>query len=128
VSLEAFKWAKTVRDIPPMEKWLLVMIADHYSDTKGMAWPGKNLLSEETGISLRNITRLLSSLHSRGLIRIQHWINNSTGQNLNNRYFLPIFDPASSAADDREFVIVDPGYDHIEGKVIFIDDFMEKSA
>lgn len=128
MSLEAYKWAKSVRGLPPLEKWLLVTIADFFNEEDHVAWPGRARLSEETGISIRQITRLLTSLNERGFIRIQRWINNANGQNLSNRYFLPIYDPKGSAADTREIVIVDPSYDWEEAKVIFLDEFKERHA
>lgn len=122
MSIAAFKWAKTVEGIPPLEKWLLVMIADHYNESEHKAWPGKNTLANETGMSLRTVTRCLSSLEAKGLIQIQHWINTTNGQHLNNRYFLPLHDAIAAASDQRRFVHVDPEYDRLEGRVSFIED------
>lgn len=127
MSMGAFKWAKSVRGLPALEKWLLVTIADFYNEEDRKAYPGKSRLSDETGISVRHITRLLNSLEERGLIRIQHWINNSTGQNLRNRYFLPVYDPQGSARDTREVVHAEPEKSHY-GKVTFIDDLFEKAS
>ena len=127
MSLEAFKWAKSVRGLPALEKWLLVTIADFYNDEERKAYPGKSRLSDETGISVRHITRLLNSLEEKGLIRIQHWINNSTGENLSNRYFLPVYDPQGSARDTRDIVHAEPEKGHY-GKVTFIDDLFVKAS
>lgn len=121
MSIGAFKWAKSVDNLPALEKWLLVAIADFYNDKEHRAYPGKSRLSDVTGISVRHITRLLNSLESKGLIRIQHWINNSTGKNLRNRYFLPLYDPQGAARDSRQVVFTEPEPGR-NGKVTFIDD------
>lgn len=127
MSLEAFKWAKTVGDLPALEKWLLVTIADFYNESEQRAYPGKSRLSDATGISVRHITRLLASLEKRGLIRIQHWVNNSTGENLRNRYFLPVYDPQGSEIDPRSVVYAEPELGKF-GKVTFVDTLLAKAS
>lgn len=95
MSIEAYKWAKEVSGLTPHEKWLLVSISDYYNDKEKRAWPSRNELSKRTSMSVRTITRQLSSLESKGWILIERWFNNNTGKNLSNRYYLPKFDSES---------------------------------
>lgn len=126
MSLEAYKWAKTVEGISHSEKLLLIMIADHYSDELKRAWPSRETLARECCMSMRTVTRGIKSLEERGLIRVQRWINNENGHNLSNRYSLPIFDPQWASQDKRKFVHAQPFPDRITGKVSFIDDYLEE--
>lgn len=128
MSLGAYKWAKAVENIPPLEKWLLVTIADFYNEEHGNAWPGRTTLCKQTGMSLRSISRITDSLENRGLIRIQFWIRSSNGQNLNNRYFLPQYDQVAAARDTRKSIQVDADFNSDKGKVSFIDEYREGSA
>jgi hypothetical protein len=121
VSIEAFKWAKTVRDVSPMEQHLLIWIADFYNDDKGFAFPSRKTLSEASCIHVRSITRLSQSLDQRGLIRVQRCIYMHTGHNSSNRYFLPRYDPSSDKANPARTVWLSLDGRRQEDRVHFAD-------
>lgn len=122
MSIEAYKWAKEIVGLSPLEKWLLVTIADYYNDKEKRAWPARTELSRRTGMSVRSITRQISSLESKGWILVERWFNNNTGKNLNNRYYLPKFDSSSGTNVVRNVdVYAEVERDPISGKPVFID-------
>lgn len=121
MSLEAFKWAKTVRNVSPMEQHLLIWIADFYNDAQGMAYPSRKTLSDSSKISIRSISRLSAALEEKGLLWVQFCINSHNGKNLNNRYFLPRYAPHSMVGDLRKTAFLTPEYERETGRVIFRD-------
>lgn len=122
LSLAAYKWAKEVDGLAGLEKWLLVTLADYYNDEQKRAWPGRAELARRTGMSIRTVTRQISSLETKGLILVERWFNNNTGKSLNNRYYLPKFDPASGSRISRDrTVYAEPERDPATGRTVFID-------
>lgn len=55
-------------DLPKPEKFLLLALADHASDTGHSVFPGRQALAAKTSDSPRNVSRLLAALEARGLI------------------------------------------------------------
>lgn len=106
LSIQAFKWAKTVDNVTATEKYLLIWIADHYNEKDGYAFPSRKRLADNSKLSTRTITRNAKSLATKGLIRVQECIESTTGQNKSNRYFLPNFDPASNKRNPKDRVYV----------------------
>ena len=104
-----------------MEQHLLIWIADFYNDKNGMAYPSRKTLSEASCISVRTITRLSASLEAKGLIRVQECINEATGKNLSNRYFLPLYDPQSNAENPKAKVWLSPDWNREADRVRFTD-------
>ena len=96
MSMKAFRWAKTWNGLTPYEKFVLVMIADHYNDAVRRSWPSQLTLARETGMSPRSVARSVSALERNGLIEVEPWVNNSTGARLTKRYCLPFFDALST--------------------------------
>lgn len=100
MSIKAFRWAKDQRGLPSSEKFVLIMIADHYNDEWHRAWPSHATLGEETGLSVPTVKRAIRALASRGLLQVEAWQLNEGGGWLSNRYLLPQFDLRSRIARD----------------------------
>lgn len=123
LSFDALIWAKNQTGLVPHEKLLLMMIADRYSDEQKRAWPGRQELSVQTGMSVRTISKHIGGLEQKGLITVERWFNNNTGKNLSNRYYLPKFDTKSGhKPQPNKPVFAEPFHDPITGRMTFVGD------
>ena len=68
MSLEAMISALWAPDCTPAEKVVLLGLANH-ANPQRMAWPSQALLSRYTGMSIRNVRRVLNALEARNLIQ-----------------------------------------------------------
>lgn len=100
VSNYAMNWAKTWRDksLSVGDKAVLLNLCDHYNDKVHRSWPSTARIADETGLARRSVVRSLQKLELMGLIETETWINNDNCARLNNRYCLPLYDPASNRA------------------------------
>jgi DNA-binding transcriptional MocR family regulator len=98
MSIGAFRWAKTW-ELPTLQKFVLVMIADHYNDADHRSWPSRATIARETGMSVKSVTRSIQQLEQDGLIEVEPWLNVSTGSQLANRYCLPLYDHLSEPSE-----------------------------
>ena len=57
-------------DLPWMEKYVLVALADHADHEGEDIWPGRDYLLSKTGLSRNSLLRSLASLKLRGLVEI----------------------------------------------------------
>lgn len=109
MSMGAFKWAKSWGgQLTSPQMFVLLMIADHYNDTKRRAWPHIATLATETCLSSSTVKRSIRELKAQGLIEVEQWFDNSTGQQMANRYCLPDYDPRSVAHGPQ---FAEPGTD-----------------
>lgn len=74
-------WLLTRREISPGAKLTYGRLAQHADKKTGVAWPRRDTLAQELGISARQIDRYLNSLRGTGLITIRR-----TGFKKSNRY------------------------------------------
>lgn len=72
MSFRALIWAVD-QNIDPLEKVVLVTLADHHNGQDGMCFPGLPLLVERTGMGLSTVKKKLVSLIERGLISRYRW-------------------------------------------------------
>lgn len=101
MSFEAFKWAKSWRsELSSPQMFVLLMIADHYSDKKHRAWPSMATLGDETCLNRVTVSRAVTALAERGLIEVEPWVNAKTGKQMSHRYCLPLYDSLSARADE----------------------------
>lgn len=119
MSLAARLWAEQFTDLTQGEKFCLMCIANFYNDDEKRAWPSRETIATYTCTNVRTVARHINSLETKGLIAIQNWKHNSGGQRaLNNRYYLPMFDPQSYPKS--KIVFVEP--ERSNGRIIFRDD------
>lgn len=98
MSMDAYRWALTWGDLKSPQKFVLVMIADHYNDDAHRAWPSVERLSHLTGLHRTSVLRAIGELEDKGLVLIEPWVRQGLGGRLNNRYCLPLYDPQSVPA------------------------------
>lgn len=98
MSMEAYRWALTWTGISSSEKFVLVLIADHYNDKAHRSWPSIERLAKESQLHRSTVIRCIKSLQDEGLIEVEPWVRVDTGGALNNRYCLPLYDPKSQRA------------------------------
>jgi pyocin large subunit-like protein len=99
VSIDAYRWAKEQDGLSSNRKFVLLMVADFYSEDDHRAWPSMQTLARLTGMSRRTVIRCIDQLEDCGLIEVEPWINADTGKQMSNRYYMPQYDPWSRAAD-----------------------------
>ena len=142
MSNEAVNWARSVqvyrdkpvfrkngeilRTLTSSEQFVLWVIADRYSNKNKYAGMGRASIARDTKLDVSTISRCIQSLkgiysmeNGRPILFVQTWINNSTGENLNNRYFLPAFDELSGL-NQSNVIYAEWGYDRDEQKVILM--------
>jgi Helix-turn-helix domain len=118
VSIRAFRWAlKEVydrndpksdggaRQLTSPEAFVLVMLANHYNDDWGRAWPSRARIERETSLSAATVKRSLKSLQDhKGLIIAEQWMLNDGAQWMPNRYLLPTFNPSIRPAYEQPVI------------------------
>ncbi len=67
MSFQAQTAACSIRGIQPLEKFLLMTLAN-YADPEGRCFPAQRVLVEDTGLCERTVRRLLGALEAAGLI------------------------------------------------------------
>ena len=87
MSLEWFKWAKTVTGLSSPEKFVLICLADYFNDELGYAYPAQETIATFTGLNRSTINRACKSLQRKGLISWKHQHKNS-GRYSSNKYVL----------------------------------------
>jgi hypothetical protein len=98
MSMDAYRWALTWTGLTSPEKFVLVMIADHFNPDVLRAWPSRKTLAVETALSVSTISRSIAALEKEGLVEVEPWVNASTGSQMSNRYCLPLFNEKSTRA------------------------------
>lgn len=74
------------------EKFVLLMICDHYNERVHRSWPAIDRLAAETRLDPKTVSRALKRLEQLGLIEREHWIDEATRRRMANRYNLPLYD------------------------------------
>lgn len=115
--MDAYRWALTWDGLTSAEKFVLVMIADHYNDEAHRSWPSIERLAKETALHRTTVIRAIKTLEKNGLVDVEPWVRADYGGKLNNRYCLPFYDPKSQRAK-RIPVIAYADFNH-EGKIQF---------
>jgi len=105
MSIGAFRWAKTWSCKTPLQKYVLVMIADHYNERVHRSWPSMQTIADETGMSRRSVARHVTDLEECNLIEVEQWVNGDTGSQMANRYCLPLYDAESIKASVSPVIV-----------------------
>lgn len=64
-------WAIYCEGLEPLEKLLLIVLADHFNDIEGAAWPSQKRIAKTMGVSDRTVRRLQISLVEKGLLKVK---------------------------------------------------------
>ncbi|PPF89271.1 hypothetical protein C5C03_04055 [Clavibacter michiganensis] len=100
--MPAFRWAKAEilrrsdSGAAPLvlsssEAFVLLMLADHYSEEWSRAWPSQSLLARETGLAVKTVVRAVESLRASGLVVTETWVNETRAGRIPYRYLLPAY-------------------------------------
>lgn len=87
MSVEWFKWAKTVKGLKSSEKFVLICLADYFNDKLGYAYPAQKTIADYTCLERSTINRACKSLQKRGFISWKHQHKDS-GRYSSNKYVL----------------------------------------
>ena len=87
MSVEWFKWAKTVKGLKSSEKFVLICLADYFNDKLGYAYPAQETIAEFTCLNRSTINRACKSLQRKGLISWKHQ-HKDNGRYSSNKYVL----------------------------------------
>lgn len=98
------------------EKLVLLCLADH-ADNDGVCWPGLSAVSEKTGVSQRQVMRLVSKMSETGLLEIEK--RKDAGQRQQtNRYRLDIDDARLRQKEVEPGDMVSPGNAQKPGDIL----------
>jgi predicted transcriptional regulator len=87
MSVEWFKWAKTVKGLKSSEKFVLICLVDYFNDNLGYAYPAQKTIADYTCLERSTINRACKSLQKRGFISWKHQHKDS-GRYSSNKYVL----------------------------------------
>lgn len=113
MSMKAFRWAKAQEGLSSAEKFVLVMIADHYNDDWHRSWPSQATLAHECQVSESTVKRCVKELRKKGFLLVEEWVINTNAARLSNRYLLPRFHGTLPAK--QQPVVVDTYYEQAGG-------------
>lgn len=83
MSMKAFSWAMSQQVGDPTTKLVLLIICDHFNDSRGFAYPSQERLAEFAECSVRTVRRHIKSLLDRGFIEVV------ATPNVANKYSIP---------------------------------------
>lgn len=75
MSIKALSWAWDYETKDPLEKLILLCVADHVNDSMGQAWPSVERLCSLCGCSRSTALRKLKQLEEKGIISRQKRFN-----------------------------------------------------
>ena len=84
------------------DKFIFTVIAHHFNDAVGQAWPSISTLAEETGYDQRRVKRSLANLRRLGELRSDE---NNGGRNRSNRYYITL--PVDASNGGIEDIVKD---------------------
>jgi len=70
MSAKLVGWALEQPNLTPMEKLLLVVLADHFNDQEGAAWPSQERIARIMNISDRQVRRIQVELINKGFLEV----------------------------------------------------------
>jgi hypothetical protein len=71
LSAKLVGWALEQQNLTPMEKLLLVVLADHFNDQEGAAWPSQERIATMMGLSTRQVRRIQIELINKGHLEVE---------------------------------------------------------
>jgi hypothetical protein len=71
MSAKLVGWALEQPNLTPMEKLLLVVLADHFNDQEGAAWPSQERIAKMMGLSTRQVRRIQIELINKGHLEVE---------------------------------------------------------
>ena len=86
MSWEATTWARSVQDIDPTSKLVLLLLADHVSK-EGIVYPAISKLAEDACVGRNTVKRRLALLVEKGLISVRERFR-ADGSRASNEYVL----------------------------------------
>lgn len=99
MSVKASNWVWGL-DVTGSEKLVLLCLGDH-ADNDGVCWPGLAAVSEKTGISERQVMRIVSGLEKTGLLTMEKR-KGAQGRQQSNLYKLDLKDTRLKARTTAE--------------------------
>ena len=83
MSMKAFSWAMSQQVGDPTTKLVLLIICDHFNDSRGFAYPSQERLADFAECSERTVRRHIKSLLDMGFIEVV------ATPNMANKYSIP---------------------------------------
>ena len=80
-------------DLPPADKLLLVLLADHADDSTGKCWPSQAYLARRAGVTRKSVNQIISRLVDKGLVTVQKRYRDTGAQRSNMYRVLPNVTP-----------------------------------
>jgi len=70
MSYQATSWA-WAQDVTPVQKLVLLALANYAGNEEGECWPGRDTLASMTGLSVRSVSRATSELAKQGQLAVE---------------------------------------------------------
>jgi Helix-turn-helix domain len=86
MSFDAIRWALK-QSLQPVEKLVLVVIADYHNSKSNRCDPGMDSIAEDAGLSRRGAINIVQRLERRGMIQVKH---SKGGSKKTNGYLLMV--------------------------------------
>ena len=83
MSIKAFTWGMSQRVGDPTTKLVLLIICDHYNDSRGIAYPSQERIAEFAECSVRTVRRHIKSLIDEKFLDV------ISTPNIANKYTIP---------------------------------------
>ena len=77
MSAKLVGWALEQPNLTPMEKLLLVVLADHFNDQEGSAWPSQERIAKMMALSTRQVRRIQLELTTKGYLQVENRVGQS---------------------------------------------------
>jgi len=119
VSAKAINWAVKQTTGSPVAKTVLILLAEHYSEAWGRAWPSQQTLAREAELSERSVRNAITALAVSGLVHVELW-KYLSGTKAGNRYYLPRYrsDVKRASFDDGPVIVEAQWAGHMGKRVI----------
>jgi len=106
MSIKALDWAMDAPVNDPLAKLVLIVVANHHNDARGVAWPSVGHICYITGASERTVRAKLKKLEDEGFLRRNHRSGRST--EYTPAYLAPLHQMQDTPARDAPITNKEP--------------------
>lgn len=106
MSIKALDWAMDAHVNDPLAKLVLIVVANHHNDARGVAWPSVPHICKVTGASDRTVRAKLKKLEETGFLIRNHRSGRST--EYTPAYVAPLQDLQDTPAAGAGITIKEP--------------------
>ena len=106
MSIKALDWAMDAPVQDPLAKLVLIVVANHHNDARGVAWPSVGHICYVTGAAERTVRAKLKKLEQAGFLIRNHRSGRST--EYTPAYLAPLHQMQDTPAPDAPITLKEP--------------------